>query len=122
MIRVGVDLVELAGFRAMLEREPSIISEIFTESELGYTSQFGDPAPRLAARFAAKEATMKALGVGIDAVEWREIGIVRDDLGSPFLVITGSARELADRLGLARWVVSLSHSESVAMSVVVAEG
>ena len=115
-------MVELAGFRAMLEREPSIISEIFTESELGYTSQFGDPAPRLAARFAAKEATMKALGVGIDAVEWREIGIVRDDLGSPFLVITGSARELADRLGLARWVVSLSHSESVAMSVVVAEG
>ena len=81
-----------------------------------------DPGPRLAARFAAKEAVLKALGVGIGSAAFRDVEVVRAESGEPHLVLTGSAAALAHARGVTRWHVSLTHTDTVAVASVVAEG
>jgi holo-[acyl-carrier protein] synthase len=78
--------------------------------------------PRLATRFAAKEATMKALGVGLGAFALRQVEVVRIDLDAPTLLLHGAAAELAQRAGVLRWHLSLTHTDQLAMAFVVAEG
>ena len=78
-----------------------------------------DPAQRFAVRFAAKEAAMKVLGVGLGAVDWHEIEVVRTDSGAPELRVTGRAHELAVDAGIRAWKVSLTHTDSMAEAVVV---
>ncbi|MGH9152096.1 MAG: holo-ACP synthase, partial [Acidimicrobiales bacterium] len=75
MIGIGIDAVEVDRFRRALERTPRMGERLFTDGERAYGSRFADPAPRLAARFAAKEATMKALGVGLGAVDFRDVEV-----------------------------------------------
>ena len=115
---VGVDAVDVARFRAVLLRRPRIGERLFTEAER--RDGHGDPQ-RLAARFAAKEATMKALGHGIGAMGWHDVEVVREASGAPALRLRASAAALARRRGVARWHVSLTHTDTVAMAMVVAE-
>lgn len=115
---VGVDAVDVGRFRAVLGRRPRIGDRLFTDAEQRDGS--GDPE-RLAARFAAKEATMKALGRGIGSVGWHDVEVVRGPGGAPTLRLTASAAALAQRLGVARWHVSLTHTDTVAVAMVVAE-
>jgi holo-[acyl-carrier protein] synthase len=119
---VGVDAVDVARFRSVLARRPGLATRLFTEAERAYAASGKDPGSRLAARFAAKEAVLKALGVGIGAAGFREIEVVRHDGGPPRLALAGRAAALAAARGVRWWHVSLSHTELVAVASVVAEG
>ena len=118
---IGVDAVDVGRFRTLLERRPGVIDRLFTTSEYAYAAVSHDPAPRLAARFAAKEAVLKALGVGIGAADFRDVEVKRDENGAPLLELAGRAAALAAERGVARWHVSLTHTDTVAVASVVAE-
>lgn len=120
MIGVGVDLVEVERMRTALARTPTLAERLFTEGERAYATAARDPAERFAARFAAKEAAMKVLGVGLGAVDWHDIEVVRTDSGAPELRVTGRAYELAVDLGVRSWQVSLTHTATMAEAIVLA--
>lgn len=121
MIGVGVDVVEIDRFRLALERTPTMRTRLFTEVELEYASRRADPVPSLAARFAAREAVMKSLGLGLGAFGFHEVWVERAVSGAPSLCVVGRAEELARAAGVTRWHLSLSHSERVAIAYVLAE-
>jgi holo-[acyl-carrier protein] synthase len=120
MIGLGIDAVDIVRFREVLARRPSLAERLFTAGERSYAERLADPAPSLAARFAAKEATMKALGVGLGAFRWRDVEVVRSDSGRPSLVVTGGAAALASEQGVGDWHVSLTHTSNLAGAVVAA--
>lgn len=115
---VGVDAVDVARFGAALDRRPAIAARLFTDRE--QRDGHGD-VQRLAARFAAKEATMKALGGGIGSFGWKDVEVVRLGTGEPSLRLSAAAASLAARRGVAHWHVSLTHTANVAIAMVVAE-
>ena len=118
MLRVGVDLMEVPRIAHAMERYgEKFYSRFFTENERKLCE--GQPM-RLAARFAAKEATAKALGTGIGDVRWVEIEIDGDERGRPILKLHGNAARIAAELGLTTWEVSLSHTHDHAIAFVVA--
>lgn len=120
MIGIGVDAVDVARFRSSLERTPSMRTRLFTDEEIALAESRGNDAATLAARFAVREATMKALGVGLGAFDFHDVSIRRADSGAPQMVVTGRAARLASERGVGGWQVSLSHTESVAIAVVAA--
>jgi holo-[acyl-carrier protein] synthase len=120
MIGLGIDAVDVDRFRVLLARRPLLAERLFTIGERDYAARLVDPAPSLAARFAAKEATMKALGVGLGAFRWWDVEIERSEEGRPSLVLRGGAAALADQQGVASWQVSLTHTASLAEAVVAA--
>ncbi len=122
VLGVGTDLVEVARVRAALGRQPGLRERLFTEEEWAYAHRHRDPMPHLAARFAAKEAVMKALGRGMDAMSFHEIGVVRDEDGRPTVELSGRAVRAADAAGVAAWEVSLTHTAELAQAVAVALG
>jgi holo-[acyl-carrier protein] synthase len=120
VIGVGVDVVQVERFRQSLERTPSMRTRLFVAEELDYVAPKADPVPSLAARFAAREATMKALGLGLGAFGFHEVWIDRQDSGAPILRVEGRAAEIAAERGVRTWHVSLSHDGPVAIAVVIA--
>ena len=122
MIRgIGVDAVDIERFRTSLTRTPSMRERLFTAEELAYVAPKVDPVPSLAARFAAREAVMKALGLGLGAFGFHEVWVTRAASGAPSLAVTGRALELAVDRGITHWHLSITHSDSVAIAYVVAE-
>jgi holo-[acyl-carrier protein] synthase len=119
---IGVDAVDVARFRMVLARRPGLARRLFTDAERSYANSGRDPGPRLAARFAAKEAVLKALGVGIGATGFHEVEVVRGDDGAPRLALEGRAASLAAARGIRFWHISLTHTDLVAVASVVAEG
>ncbi|HUS82372.1 MAG TPA: holo-ACP synthase [Dehalococcoidia bacterium] len=116
-LAVGVDLVEIGRVHRLLQRHRDRFrSRVFTPTELRLCR---DRPHLLAVRFAAKEATMKALGTGIRGVAWREIEVLPNRRGKPLLFLYGRARERARKLGLTALDVSLTHSREYAMATVV---
>ena len=121
VVGVGTDLVEIERFRQAAERTPGILTRYFTDGERAYADRRRDPTERYAARFAAKEAVMKALGVGLGACELTEIEVVRDeDSGAPDLVLHGRAAELAAERGVTAWHLSLTHTDTAAHAIAIA--
>ena len=120
MIGVGVDLVDVDRFRSMLRRRPSAADRMFTAAERAYAARAADPSMRLAARFAAKEAALKALGLGLGGMRMAEIEVVRLEGGMPELVLHADAASTAADRGVGRWLVTLSHTDRLAQAVVVA--
>jgi holo-[acyl-carrier protein] synthase len=120
VIGIGVDLVEVDRMRESLARTPSLEERLFTAGERAYAHEAKDPAERFAVRFAAKEAAMKALGVGIGAVDFHDIEVVRAVSGAPSLVLTGRAAALAADAGVRQWRLSLTHTHRTAEAVAVA--
>ena len=120
---VGVDLVETARIEESLKKFPERFEKkIFTPVEREYCGAMPAPALHYAARFAAKEAFLKALGTGKShGIAWSEIGIVNRPSGQPVLEITGRAKDLLDERKIARIHVSLSHTKGHAVAVVVFE-
>ena len=118
---IGLDMVDVRRFAAVLERRAGMRRRLFTDGELSYAMATVDPDTRLAARFAAKEAVMKVLGVGLGACKFRDIEVIRRASGRPELVLHGLAAERANAAGLADWQVSLSHTDSVAAAMVLAQ-
>jgi holo-[acyl-carrier protein] synthase len=120
VVGIGVDAVDIERFRRSLERTPTMRTRLFTPHELEYVAPKADPVPSLAARFAAREAVMKALGVGLGAFGFHEVWVTRAESGAPSLEITGAASDLAARAGVASWHLSLTHTGLVAIAYVVA--
>ncbi len=122
VVGVGIDAVDLERFARVLGRRASVAGRLFTPGELAYARSAPDPVPRLSTRFAAKEAVMKALGVGLWAYPFHDVEVVRVGLDAPALVLSGAAEALARRAGVTRWHLALSHTDRVALALVVAEG
>ena len=117
-VAVGVDLIEIDRVAATLERFGSrFLERVYTDGEIAYCR---GRAPQLAARFAAKEAAMKALGTGTRGVGWREVEVTRNRSGEPGIALHGRAVARANALGVDRLAVSLSHSRAYAVASVVA--
>ncbi|MGB3411272.1 MAG: holo-ACP synthase [Microthrixaceae bacterium] len=117
---IGTDIVEVDDMRRALERQPGLRTRIFTEAEWDYAANFADPLPHLAARFAAKEAVMKALGRGMDSMSFTDIEVIKDAHGAPGVVLRGRALDLARSKGDIRWSISLTHTRSIAHAVALA--
>jgi len=121
MIGIGVDAVDIERFRRALERTPTMRGRLFTPAELAYVEPKSDPVPSLAARFAAREAVMKSLGLGLGAFGFHDVSVARAESGAPSLIVTDRAAELAAAAGVRRWHLSLTHSDLIAIAYVVAE-
>jgi holo-[acyl-carrier protein] synthase len=121
VIGIGLDVVDVERMRTVLSRRAAIKERLFTRSEQHYAEASIDSVQRFAARFAAKEAVMKALGVGLGSVKFRDIEVVKLDSGKPTLELHGQAAVLADLAGISRWHLSMSHTALVAEAIVVAE-
>lgn len=121
VVSIGTDVVDLDRFRVALKRTPRMIERVFTEGERSYALRKNDPTERLAARFAVKEATMKALGVGLGAFKFHDVEVVKARSGEPSLRLSGAAAALAERRGITSWKVSITHSALIALAVVIAE-
>lgn len=118
----GVDLVDVERLREVMGRHPDFAERVFTDEERAYCDQHPDPLPHYAARFAVKEATLKALGMGLGA-----LGInrtlqaieLRRDAGPPTLALTGKPAKRASAHGVTSQAVSVSHDGNMAMASVV---
>ncbi|HLJ62069.1 MAG TPA: holo-ACP synthase [bacterium] len=119
---MGLDVVEVPRVERVIARwGEAFLGRVFTAAELRHVGASPSVAQRLAGRFAAKEAVMKALGTGWRGVAWREIEIENDALGNPLVRLTGRAAEAALRRGIGSWAVSISHTRDLATAVVIAE-
>lgn len=122
IIGVGLDLAEIARIADMLERWGArFANKVFTPGELAFANGKAHPAQHLAARFAAKEATLKALGVP-SGCTWHDMEVTGGGRRPPELVIRGRAAEAARALGVARLHLTITHADPVAAAVVIAEG
>lgn len=122
VVGLGSDLLDIPRLRAVLTRRPRLVVRCFSEAEQDDVATRRDPVPGLAARFAAKEAVMKALGVGIGAIDLREVEVTRAPGGAPGLRLHGRAAALAEAHGVRSWRLTLSHSAQHAMAVALALG
>ena len=119
MLTTGVDIIEIPRVQQLLAKYGRrFLERIFTKGEIAYCR---GRAPNLAARFAAKEATMKALGTGTRGVSWKDIEVLRRDSGEPFIRLYGRAETRAQRLGMVNIALSLSHCQEYAVAFVVAQ-
>ena len=115
---VGVDLAQIPRLRRVVERwDDRFLRRVFTDDEIAYCRRRRDPIPHLAARFAAKEATLKALGTGLSmGVNWRELEVRRERGQAPTMVLSGRCREIAESKGGRRVLLSLTHDGEYAMA------
>ncbi len=117
-IAVGIDVIEIARIeRTLSDFGDRFLRRVYTERE---RDRYAGRVPELAARFAAKEATSKTLGTGIRGIRWREMEVLPNRRGKPVLLLHGSAAERAARLGLVAFDISLTHSRTEAIAIVVA--
>lgn len=118
LVATGIDVIEIARIQRTLDDfGERFLNRVYTEYE---RTRYRDRVPELAARFAAKEATSKALGTGIRGIRWREMEVVSNRRGKPILVLHGQAKERAAMLGLYAFDISLTHSRTEAIAFVVA--
>ena len=118
IVGVGVDVVEIDRFAASLARRPRLAERCFTPDEAAYCASRAYPPQHFAARFAAKEAVGKALGIGM--TRWREVEVVRGR-GAPTIRLHGRYAARAEELGVSRIHVSLTHGRDSAIAYAVAE-
>jgi len=124
IVGLGIDLVEIARMETAIARHPErLVQRVFTETERRECENRHRPAMHYAARFAAKEAFLKAVGLGLcGGMRWRDIGVVHAPSGKPSLVVQGRAAERMRELGAVRALVSLTHTDDHATAVVILEG
>ncbi|MFB3853334.1 MAG: holo-ACP synthase [Vicinamibacterales bacterium] len=120
IVGIGLDAAEIDRIASVLERfGDRFLRRVFTEAEITYCTRHRNPAPSLAARFAAKEAAMKALGTGVSmGVSWRDVEVVRGD-GPPSLRFHGVAADRLAALGANGSLVTLTHAEKLALAHVI---
>ncbi|MFZ4433218.1 MAG: holo-ACP synthase [Microthrixaceae bacterium] len=121
VVGIGTDLVEVERFRGVIERTPGVLDRIFLDAERRFVAARRDPTQGLAARFAAKEAVLKVLGVGLAAVPLTDVEVLGGGDGPPTLQLHGRAAERAEALGVQRWHLSLTHTDALAQATALAE-
>jgi len=121
MIGLGIDAVDIQRFQRAMARSPRLAQRVFTDAERDMAARRADAAAALAVRFAVREATMKALGVGLGAFDFHDVSLDNAVDGRPSLRVSGRAAELARQRGVTAWHVSLSHTDRLAVAVVAAD-
>jgi holo-[acyl-carrier protein] synthase len=121
---IGIDLAPIPRVRRILERwRERFLRRVFTDEEIAYCTRRADPVPHFAARFAAKEAALKALGTGLAmGIRWRELEVRRERGQAPTMVLTGRCGAIARAKGAERILVSLTHDGDYAMAHVMILG
>lgn len=123
IVSIGIDIIEIARIREVLARTPRFAQKVFTEAERTYCDSRGAVAAQhYAARFAAKEAMLKALQTGWrGGISWRDVEVASRESGAPYLIIRGVANELFEQSGATSAHLSLSHTSEHAIAQVVLE-
>lgn len=123
-VGLGVDIVEIARMKKILERTPSFARKVFSCEECCYCEDTAAPEVHFATRFAAKEAVVKALGTGFTrGIGVRDIEVKRSSKGRPYVVLSGRAKQVAKKLGVRELPISLSytHTDAVACALAITE-
>jgi holo-[acyl-carrier protein] synthase len=118
---LGVDICEIGRMERALARHPSLAQRVFTLEERAYCDSKARPAESYAARFAAREAVIKALG-GYRGKRWQDISVSRQPSGAPGIVLAGNAKERASALGVERVLITFTHERTSAVAFCVAVG
>ena len=123
IVGTGIDIAEVPRIREVIERHGErFLKRVFTEGEIQYCESKANRVERYAARFAAKEAGMKAIGTGWNhGVRWRDLEVARKPGGRPTLVLHGKAAEFAAKLGATNIALSLTHTTEQAFAQVILE-
>ena len=121
IVGLGTDIVEVERIAKMIaDHGEHFLERVFTPGEIAHCRDRKESAPHYAGRWAAKEAVMKVLGTGFTTdVGWTDIEVVTQPSGRPVIVLHGSTRETADRLGIADVLVSISHTKSYATATAI---
>jgi len=124
IVGTGIDIVEVPRVAASIGRFGArFLQRVFTDAEIRYCQSKQNAAERFAARFAAKEAGLKAIGTGWrHGVAWKDVEVRREPSGRPTIAFTGKAAEFATKLGVTRTSLSLSHTKEHAIAQVILEG
>jgi len=124
ILGIGIDIIEVTRIAASYEKfGERFVNRILLRDEIAYCRSHKNPAPFLAARFAAKEAVSKAFGTGIGAaLGWQDVEIRRKASGEPFVVLHGKGEQLFASRGAKRLLISLSHTQNYAAASAVLEG
>lgn len=123
ILGIGTDIMDVARVRENIEKDPGLRDEIFTPEEISYCESKSNKFEHYAARFAAKEAFMKALGTGWQfGIRFLNIEIVTNELGKPSITLKEKAKEFAKDKGVIKILVSLAHVKDFATAMVVLEG
>lgn len=122
ILGIGTDLFEISRMKKAMEKDPLFIESVFTKNEIQYCKPRKRNEQNFAARYAAKEAFMKALGTGWRfGIKFTEINILNDDLGKPEIFLIGKAKEIADKLGVKTIHLSMSHTNEIVNAFVIIE-
>jgi holo-[acyl-carrier protein] synthase len=123
IVGLGLDIAEIDRIEAAIKRHgATFLERIYTPAEVAYCEKHKSKYERYAARFAAKEAAMKALGTGWShGVRWRDIEVAREPSGKPTLRLEGAAREIAGRMGVKNIALTITHSGNLALAEVIFE-
>ena len=123
IVGLGVDICEIARMERALDRHPTMRARVFTPEEIAYCDSKARPAESYAGRFAAREATIKALG-GYRGKRWQDICVTRHPSGAPMIALDGHAAGRAEMLGISRVLITFTHEKTnaVAFAVAVREG
>jgi holo-[acyl-carrier protein] synthase len=123
IIGLGVDIAEVPRIKAAIERRGQpFLRRVYTPNEIEYCERFKNKFERYAGRFAAKEATMKALGTGWrGGIRWVDLEVVRQQSGRPTIALAGEAAKIAAALGVRRISISITHTETQALAQVIFE-
>ncbi len=118
---IGVDMLEISRMERVMERRPSFLTRVFTEEERAYCERCARPAEHYAARWAAREAVVKALGCGFgNGVGIRDVSVTRDERGAVRARLTGGAAKVAMEKGVVEVALSISYTRDVAVANAVA--
>lgn len=119
IVGLGVDICEIARMERALARHPTMRARVYTTEEIAYCDSKARPAESYAGRFAAREATIKALG-GYRGKRWQDISVARHPSGAPGIVLAGNAKRRADALGITRILITFTHEKTSAVAFAVA--
>ena len=119
IVGLGVDICEIARVERAIERHPTFRDRVFTPEEIAYCDSKARPAESYAGRFAAREATVKALG-GYRGRRWQDVSVSRDPSGAPSIRLDGNAKRRADALGVTQVLITFTHEKTNAVAFAVA--
>jgi holo-[acyl-carrier protein] synthase len=121
IVGLGVDICEIARMERAILRHPTLRDRVFTPEEIAYCDSKARPAESYAGRFAAREATIKALG-GYRGRRWQDVSVTRHPSGAPSIKLDGNAKRRADALGISDVLITFTHEKTNAVAFAIAVG
>jgi holo-[acyl-carrier protein] synthase len=119
IVGLGVDICEIARMQRAISRHPTLRDRVFTPEEIAYCDSKARPAESYAGRFAAREATIKALG-GYRGRRWQDVSVTRHPSGAPSIRLDGNAKRRADALGITDVLITFTHEKTNAVAFAIA--